>query len=175
MDSHCIFIVDQYCIQYLKGLLLSLQSFNGGDNFECCLSCNESLMPSKAKEAGSKPPKHAIANGFAIGYIPSNLFIDGESDPRQTGLENKHISDIMCTAIAHQRPYGFIFAFMGSAHQSLMGQFSFFEMDQLHIGGVINHYQSTGANDHILCVLAGCFMPKQKEIAHRQSELDTKQ
>ncbi len=126
-------LVDQYSIHDLQGLLLSPQSFRDGYSFECCSSCYDRLMPSKIKDTGTKPPKHAIANGFAIGHIPSILFIDGKTDPRQTGLENKHISDIMCTAIARQQRYRFIFAFMGSAHQSMMGQFSFFEMDQRHI------------------------------------------
>ena len=63
---------------------------------------------------------------------------------------------------------------MGGAHQSLMGQFSFFEMDKSHIGGVINHYRLTGANNHILCVLAGRFTPKKREIAQTQALLDTK-
>ncbi len=116
-------------------------------------------MSYKAKEVGLKSPKHAIENGFAIGYF-FTLFIDGESEPRQTGLENEHISDIIYTAISRQCPYGFIFAFISGAHQSVMGQFSFFDMGQWHIGGVINHYQSNGANDHIFCVLAGLFMPK---------------
>jgi hypothetical protein len=30
-----------------------------------------------------KPPKNAIANGFAIGHLPSELMITGEDAPRQ--------------------------------------------------------------------------------------------
>ena len=81
-------------------------------------------MPSKAKLANNKPPKNAIANGFAIGHIPSEIMIDGEDGPRQTQLENMKISDVMCTAVSRQRPYGFIIAFLGRAHQSVMGQYS---------------------------------------------------
>ncbi len=156
-------------------MLLSPRSFCNKTGLECCSSCFDSIKPSSTKDAGSKPPKNAIANDFAIGHIPSTLFIDGKSEPRQTGLENKHISNIMCAAIACQQPYGLIFAFIGGVHQSVMGQFSFFEMDQNHIERVVNHYRSTGANNHILCVITGHFTPKQKEIAHRQVELDTKQ
>ena len=47
-------------------------------------------------------------------------------------------------------------------------------MDQTHIGGVMNHYQSTGVKNHILCVLAGRFTSKQKETAQNQEKLDTK-
>ena len=56
-----------------------------------------------------------------------------------------------------------------------MGHYHFFEMDQSHVGAVINHYRSTGANDHILCALSGQMTPNQKEKARRQAKLDTKQ
>lgn len=46
-------------------------------------------------------------------------------------------------------------------------------MNQSHICGVLNHYQSIGANDHILSVMAGRCTPKQKEIARKQARLDT--
>ena len=63
---------------------------------------------------------------MAIGHIPSVLMIDGEDEPRQKqGLTNKDFSDIMSTAVSRQRSYGFIFAFMGGSHQSVMGQFYF--------------------------------------------------
>ena len=77
----------------------------------------------------------------------------------QSNITNQDISDIMQVAVACQHPYVFIFAFMGGAHCSVMGQFSFFEMDQTFSGGVINHYHFTGANDHIMCVLVGRFTP----------------
>ncbi len=95
-------LIDQYCIQDFQGLLLSPRSFRDEAGLECCSSCFDSLKPSNTKDAGSKPPKHAITNGFAIGNIPSTLLIDDKPEPRQTGLENKHISDIMCAAIARQ-------------------------------------------------------------------------
>ena len=46
-------------------------------------------------------------------------------------------------------------------------------MNQSHIGGVVNHYRSTGANDHILCALCGRFTPSQREIARKKAKLDT--
>ena len=133
-------------------------------HFECCSECFNSLKPSK-KDAKT-PPRHAIANGLAIGHIPSVLMIDGKDEPRQKqGDTNKDFSDIMSAAVSQQRLYGFIFAFMGGAHESVMGQFSFFEMDQSFVGGAINHYQAIYANDHILCVMVGRFTPNQRVIA----------
>ena len=99
-------LANQYCVEDLPGLLLFPRSYRDGENYECCSSCYSILMPSKAKDAGTKPPKHAIANGFAIGHIPSDLMIDGEKGLRQHHLANKNISDIMCAALA----YGFIFS-----------------------------------------------------------------
>ena len=166
-------VVKQYEVADLPGLLLSPRSYREDDNFETCSSCFESMKPSKAQDS-KKPPKHAIANGFVIGHIPNRLIVEDE-DLRQCkdDLTIDQISDIMGAAVSRQRPYGFIFAFLGGAHQSIMGQFSFFEMDQSHIGGVINHYQSTGANKHILCALCGRFTPKQRELAKKQAQLDT--
>jgi len=165
-------LVDQYSIDDMPGILLSPRSYRDGDTFEACSECFDSLKPYMAKK-NKKPPKHAIANGFAIGHIPSVLMIPGEDGPRRINLKDGDISEIMCAAVARQRPYGFIFAFTGGSHQSVMGQFSFFEMDQTHIGGVINHYRLTGANDHILCALCGRFTPSQRVIAQKRARLDT--
>ena len=88
------------------------------------IKCFNSLKPSKKDT--KTPARHAIANGLAIGHIPSVLMIDVEDEPRQKqGLTNKNFSDIRSTAVSHHRPYGFIFAFIGGAHQSVIGQFSF--------------------------------------------------
>jgi hypothetical protein len=41
-------------------------------------------------------------------------------------LDESKISELMSAALSTQRSYGFVFAFMGGAHKSLVGQFSFF-------------------------------------------------
>ena len=53
-------LANQYCVEDFPGLLLSPRSYRDGDNFECCSSYYSSLMPSKAKDAGTKPPKHVV-------------------------------------------------------------------------------------------------------------------
>ena len=90
------------------------------DHFECCSECFNSLEPSKNDT--TRPPTHAIANGFAIGQLPFELKIEGEDTPRQSNLRNRDISDIMHAAVDHQRLYGFTFAFMGGAPHSVKGQ-----------------------------------------------------
>ena len=167
-------LVKQYQVDDIERLLLSPRSYRDGDTFECCSACFSSLKPSQAKD-NKKPPKHAIANGFAIGHIPEVIIIEGEDSPRHVGLTNKKISETMCAALSRQYPDGFVFAFTRGAQQSIMGHYHFFEIDQSHVGAVINHYQKTGANDHILCALCGRMTPNQKEIACKQARLDTKQ
>ena len=81
----------------------------------------------------------------------------------------------MSAAVARQQSYGFVFAFVGRSHMSVMGQFLFFDMDQSHTGGVINHYCYTGTNNHILCAPCEWFTPGQRETANRQATLDAKQ
>ena len=93
-------LVNQYSVPDLSGFLLSPRSFYSYDNLEGCFSCFSSLKPSKAKKAGKKPPTHAITDGFVIGHNPSELIIDRENEPRKDGLQNKHISDIICASVA---------------------------------------------------------------------------
>ncbi|KAL7493250.1 hypothetical protein ACHAWT_002306 [Skeletonema menzelii] len=166
-------LIDQYVVEDLAGMLLSPRSYRDGDNFECCSTCFASTKQSVANKS-DKPPKHAIANGFAIGHLPSVLFIKGEDEPRVVDLHEGKLSDLMCAAISTQRSLGYVFAFTGGAHQSVMGNFTFFETDQNHMGSVINHYRSTGANDHLLCVLCGRFTKSQRRIAREKASLDTK-
>ena len=61
-------LVREYHGVGLSGLLLSPRAYRDGDTFECCSQCFSSLKPSKA-QVSKNPPKFAIANGFAIGYI----------------------------------------------------------------------------------------------------------
>ena len=61
----------------------------------------------------------------------------------------------MCASLSRQLPYAYVYVFYGGAQKSLMGQYSIFEMDQTHVGGVLNHFQGTGANEHIICLLYG--------------------
>ena len=166
-------LIQQYMVENLQGLLLSPRAYRDGDKFECCASCYSS-MNKRLNGKKFKPPKNAIANGFVIGHLPSELMITGEDAPRQLELDESKISELMSAALSTQRSHGFVFAFMGGAHKSLVGQFSFFEMDQNHLGSVINQYRSTGANDHLLCVLCGRFTPAQRIIAREKASLNTK-
>src|SRR5210317_1501295 len=99
-------LIEQYQVAGLEGMLLSPRSYRSGDNFECCASCFSSTKPSSA-EKSSKPPKFAIANGFAIGHLPSILQIQGEDESRQIDLDESKLSDLMCVAMSTQRYLGY--------------------------------------------------------------------
>lgn len=73
-------LISQYEIDDtdLKGILLSPRAYFDENGFEYCVSCRDALRPSEQENAGSHLPKHAIANGFVIGHIPSTLHIEGE-------------------------------------------------------------------------------------------------
>lgn len=166
-------LVKQYEIEGLEDLLLSPRSYRNNDSFEACSCCNNSLMPSVAKKT-TKPPKWSIANGFAFGSIPQSLKIknvDGEEHFQS--IEDHDISDIISAALSIQRPFGYVFAYYGGAHQSIKGQVSFFEMDQSHIGGVVNHFRSKSALQHILCTICGRMTKDQKKLARSWSVLNT--
>jgi hypothetical protein len=78
----------------LHGMLLSPRAYRlSNGKYECCEACYRSLRPNRVC-SGFKPPKHAIANGFAIGYIPSELWICGEENPREFGISDELISDM---------------------------------------------------------------------------------
>ena len=92
-------LVKQYQIDDIKGILLSPRSFCGEDTFECCSTCFSSLKPSQAKK-NTKPPKNAIANGYAIGHIPEVIMIKGEDSLRQVRLTNQQILKIVRAALS---------------------------------------------------------------------------
>ena len=125
-----------------------------------------------------KTPKYAITNGFAIGYIPRHITMSGVwensiGEHVEATLPEMGISGLMSATISKQRLYGYCFAFLGGADRSATGHFQFFETNQETVGSVINHFRSSGANSHILCVLCVKFSSSQRQIARNQCRIDT--
>ncbi len=71
------------------------------------------------------------------------------------------------------RPYGAVFAFFGGAQQSIRGNYQYFEMDQNHLGGVLNQLNQADLGEHIYCVLCRRMTLNQKQIVQKRSEVDT--
>jgi hypothetical protein len=86
----------------------------------------------------------------------------------------KHLTDLVCAAISTNRPFGYVFSYVGGAQKSIKGHFSIFGVDQSHVGGVLNMYNNMGnTNKNIFVVLCGRMTPQQKGIVRRQAEMNT--
>ena len=171
-------LIQQYEVEddELWGLLLSPRAkCVDQDRYHCCSSCHDSCVRGN-KEERSSPPKFAIANGFAIGYIPSILrFPDrnGHMTARNFDCE-EDLTDVICGGISPVRPFGRVFAFHGGKQKSIKGHFSLFSVDQSHVGGVINKYRRIdNSHKNIYVVLCGRMTPGQRQIIQREAELNT--
>ena len=113
----------------LKHMLLSPRAtVVGDDNYTCCQSCDTSESLSK-REEHSTSPKHAIANGFAIGHVPEIVTytdMNGDTHTKRIHPETD-LDDKLCAAISPVRPFGFVHAFTGGSQKSITGHFSFFQ------------------------------------------------
>jgi hypothetical protein len=168
-------LVKQYQVDGLPGLLLSKRSrHTNSRGYVACHSCYESLQVKNLTKTKS-PPKSAIANGFVIGRIPLVLTFENEDGTtRETIVDQEDdITDILRAMLAPTRAYGYTFAYFGGAQKSLQGHYTFYEMDQNHVGSVINEYQNTGANPHIYVVHGGRLTPSQKKIVSKKVEMNT--
>ena len=170
-------LVVQYQVEDddLKDLLLSprAQCSKDGNHYQCCATCYTSLVKGK-KEDYLNPPKFSIANGFAVGHIPDVLRFktkSGEDKERRINPE-KDFDDIFCAAISPVRPFGYVHAYTGGRQKAIQGHFSFFSVDQSHVGGVLNKYKNIKNVDrNIFVVLCGRMTPDQKRVIQRQVSL----
>lgn len=128
-----------------------------GAAFEACSQCYHAWC-----NKTDNPPKHAISNGFAIGYIPTDI------------IKQNVITEVMSSFIAPVRPFAYVFAYTAGAHKSIRGHCSFFEVNLSHVGSTMNHFLKTGANPLVYVVLCGRMTPKQKQIVKDRAKLDTK-
>lgn len=175
----------QYEISGMEGMLLS-RRFGKDDasEFMICSSCKASL-----RTKSESPPKHSIANGFLIGTIPTTIAFeqDGEMKSLKTTKEvhDEHgkpipnqtvslVTSVMAAAISPTRPYAYIFSYRGGRHQSLIGNFQFFETDQAKVAGALNCLHQSGVASNIYVVLNGRMTPTQKDIVRKKAELDTR-
>ena len=167
-------LVSQYRVNDpdLNDLLLSPRSrYNatkGG--YECCVSCYTSLRSNV-----QSCPKYSIANGFAIGHLPSWLhYKDSSNEDVSVRFDpEKDLSDLLCAAISPVRPFGYVHAYSGGCQKKIKGHFSLFSVDQTHVGGVFNKFRDEGGSKNIYVVLCGRMTPAQKSLIKRKAVLDT--
>ena len=172
----------------LHGILLSPRGVKKDPvtkaySYCCCSTCYSSMV-SGCKEEKQNPPKFAIANGFVIGHIPRIHmgFYDSNHNyidlPKPTFDPDEYLDDLICAAISPVRPYGYVHAYQGGSQKSITGHFSFFSVDQSHVGGVLNKYKSAGNSErqpstNIFVVLCGRMTPNQKQIIRKKSQMNT--
>ncbi len=154
-------LILQYQISGLEGLLLSPRarqttSADGDVCYDACSNCAQSWSATEC----NAPPKHAIANGFAIGSVPESI------------VANEDISEEMCALLSPVRAFGYIFAYSAGAHRAIRGHFSFFDVDLNHTGSVMNHFLKTGANPLVYVVLCGRMTPTQRRIVKERVQLN---
>ncbi len=67
-------------------------------------------------------------------------------------MEDDELTDTLKAMVAPLRPYGCVFAYLEGAQKSLRGNYQFFEMDHIRLGGVMNHLNQAGIGEHIYIV-----------------------
>jgi SHAQKYF class myb-like DNA-binding protein len=171
-------VVKQYQVAGLEGLLLSPRSRrsinpdNGDITFEVCSQCLNGMK--SADEGRESPPKHAIANGFAIGSIPTTFAVKIDGKLETFEVNDEMISALLSAAIAPVRPHAWIFSYTAGQCQKICGNYQFFEADLSRMGGAFSYLRESWQCDQILVVLSGAMTPKQKEIARQRAEIDTR-
>ena len=117
----------QYSVRGLPGLLLSPRARKSRLGYSTCSECFYQLKFKKPTD--KKPPKLAIANGFAIGAFPDKIKIASGPNKgmmRNIDVENEdQVSEVMRALVSPVRPYGYVIAYTGGKHQSINGTISF--------------------------------------------------
>ena len=179
-------LIKQYEVKGCEGLLLSRRfGKDGATEFMVCSKCMNSL---KRQKKSGVSPKYSIANGNAIGTIPSTIVFDGGDgqmkslrtikdalDENGSPIPNRSeslVTSVMAAAIAPIRPYAYIFSYRGGQHHSLIGNFQFFELNQTKVVGALDCLHQSGNSSNIYVVLNGRMTPTQKEIVRKKAELD---
>jgi hypothetical protein len=83
------------------------------------------------------------------------------------------LDDILTAAISSERPFGFVHAFTGGSQKSITGHYSFFSVNQSHIGGVLNKFNNANAGKNIFVVSCGRMTPSQRAEIRGKSKLNS--
>jgi hypothetical protein len=82
------------------------------------------------------------------------------------------MNDVWWALLDPIRPYGFVTAFAGGSHWSVHGHYQYLEMDQSHVGGVINYLYSRDSGQSIFTMICGRMTHSQREIARSWTEIN---
>ena len=158
-----------YKVKEYPDMLLSPRANMNKNGYSCCATCDNSMNKRDRKK---KPPMLSIANGFVIGDFPNIQYTDDNGQLCEFSVESD-LSEVMRALLAPTRTHGYVMAFTGGKHRSIMGHYQFFEMDQTKLGGAINHIRHNEKRQHVFCMLSGRMTPQQKTIAKKKCIVDT--
>ena len=140
-----------------------------GKGYSCCATCKNSMTP---RYRDKKAPRFSIANGFAIGDFPKLQYVDDNGEIQDFDPE-VDLNEVMRALFSPTRTHGFIIAYTGGAHKSLMGHIQCYEVDHTMLGGAMSHIRHNEKHQNIYCVLSGHMTPSQKQIARSKCMVDT--
>ena len=126
----------------------------------------------KPKYRDKKAPKFSIANGFAVGDFPKLQYVDANGEIQDFDPETD-LNKVMQALFSPTRTHGFIIAYTGGAHKSIMGHIQCYEVDHTMLGGAMSHIRHNEKHQNIYCVLSGRMTPSQKQIACSKCIVDT--
>ena len=87
-------------------------------------------------------------------------------------LQERHLTPILCAAIAPVRPYAHIFSYRGGRHASIRGNYQFFEADHSKLARKLGELDQHGHPSNIYIVLTGSMTPAQKTFVRKKREFD---
>jgi YHS domain-containing protein len=163
----------QYNVSGFPGLLLSPRSQKDDNGYIACSSCYNSMRPKDKKK--KHPPKFSIANGFVIGTFPKKIkIVSGPraGEFREINVEDDNdVSEVLRALVSPVRPYGYVFAYTAGQHESIKGDFQFFEMDQPKIGGAMQGLSQ--AQQSVYAMICGSVTNDQRKIIRERVQIDT--
>ena len=124
------------------------------------------------KDSKKKPPKLSIVNEFVIGEFPKLKYTNDNGEVCDFS-EESDLTDVMRVMLSPTRTYGYVIAFVGEKHKSIMGHYRLFAMDQTRVGGAISHICHIEKHQRVFCILSGRMTQQQKTIAKKECVLDT--
>lgn len=136
-------LAKQYEVDDLPGILLSPRS-NKNKEGKCvaCSHCHSSLS-NKDNLKNENPPKCAIANGLAVGYLPENLEVQMPYGDwvkmRTVGRDEKgnivveHLTPVICAAVAPARPHAYVLVYNGGRHKTIKGNYQFLKPTRVRL------------------------------------------
>ena len=155
-------LIVQYTVPGFPGMLLSPQSQKvGSGRYAVCTHCKVGMKVSQ--DNSKKPPKFAIANGFAIVTFPSRIPYASSSHAGETRPIDvrRNMNDVMKALVAPVQPFGYVFQHFGGSQKCIQGHYQFFKTDQNCVTGAMNYLNEHNVNN-IFVMICGTTTPKQK-------------